>query len=324
MTAWLLAAALAAAAGQAPAGQIAPTAPPPAAAQDRSAGTVRLDDVVVDHRRLEETVRDFVGEVGAPPKRRGLARWADKVCVGAVNVRRDVAQAVVDRVSEVALDLGLEIGEPGCAANVVIVFAADSTALADAMVEENRRAFRLGIGGLDRGNPALRDFRTVDRPVRWWHVSVPVDSETGRIAVRLPGDVGAGGSPSAPVIHVFAASRLNSQIRDDLNKVMIVVDVDRLEGVNLAQLADYLAFISLAQVDPDGETASWDTVLNLFETPTAVQGLTDWDRAYLTSLYRVQGGPAFRINPGAQATVMANDMARRWRAEQTAAEPAAD
>lgn len=153
---------------------------------------------------------------------------------------------------------------------------------------------------------------------------MPVDSETGRIAVRLPGDVGAGGSPSAPVIHVFAASRLNSQIRDDLNKVMIVVDVDRLEGVNLAQLADYLAFISLAQVDPDGETASWDTVLNLFDTPTAVQGLTDWDRAYLTSLYRVQGGPAFRINPGAQATVMANDMARRWRAEQTAAEPAAD
>lgn len=324
MTAWLLAAALAVAAGQAPAGQTAAPASPPEATQDPAPGTVRLEDVVVDHRRLEETVRDFVGEVGAPPRRRGLARWMDKVCVGAVNVRRDVGQAVVDRVSEVALDLGLEIGEPGCTANVVIVFAVESTALADAMVEENRRVFRLGVGGLDRGNPALRDFRTVDRPVRWWHVSVPVNSENGRIAVRLPGDVDAQGNPSAPVIPVFAASRLNSQIRDDLNKVMIVVDVDRLEGVNLAQLADYLAFISLAQVDPDGETAGWDTVLNLFDTPSAVAGLTDWDRAYLTSLYRVQGGPVFRINPGAQATVMANDMARRWRAQETAAEPAAD
>lgn len=293
-------------------------------AQTQTQAPVRLEDIVVDHRRLEETVRDFVGEVGAPPPRRGLARWTGELCVGAVNVRRDVGQAVVDRVSEVALDLGLEIGEPGCTPNVVIVFTADSTALADAMVEENRRAFRLGIGGLDRGNPALRDFRTVDRPVRWWHVSVPVNSDNGTIAVRLPGDVDNRGNPSAPTIAVFAASRLNSQIRDDLNKVMIVVDVDGLQGINLAQLADYLAFVSLAQVDPDGDTAGWDTVLNLFDAPTAVDGLTEWDRTYLTSLYRVQGGPIRRINPQSQASVMANDMARRWRAQQTAAEAEGD
>ena len=293
--------------------------------QEPPAGTVRLEDIVVDHRRLGDAVRDFVGEVGAPPRRRGLARWQDALCVGVVNIRRDIGQALADRISRVGLDLGLEIAEPGCTANVLIVFAEDGAALADAMVAEHRRAFRIGIGGVDRGNPALRDFRTADRPVRWWHVSVPVDSESGKIAVRMPGDVDpVTGNPVAPVIFVFAASRLTSQIRDELNKAVIVVDVDDVEGVNLAQLADYLAFVSLAQVDPDGDTSSFDTVLNLFDNPAAVDGLTEWDRTYLTSLYRVGGGPVRRINPHAQATTMANDMARRWRAQQTATETESD
>ncbi|SFS81793.1 hypothetical protein [Brevundimonas viscosa] len=317
MTTWALAGAMAAAILQP---QATAAAPPPQDPADLA--TTRLEDIVVDRRRLEEVVREFVGEVGAPPYRRGLARWHDRLCVGVANVRHDVGQAVVDRVSEVALELGLDIGEPGCTANVVIVFTTDGAALADAMVAENRRAFRIGLGGLDRGNPALRDFRTADRPVRWWHVSLPVNSNNGKIAVRMPGDVDPYGNPSAPVIAVFAASRLNSQIRDDLNKAMIVVDVDRLGGANLAQLADYVAFVALAQVDPDADTAAYDTVLNLFDRPAAVEGLTEWDRTYLTSLYRVQGGPVRRINPNAQADVMANDMARRWRAGQTAPEPA--
>lgn len=305
----LLAAALVAAPGQDGAGA-------PQQVQDPTSST-RLEDVVVEQRRLDEVVRQFVGEVGAAAPRRGLARWQDEVCVGVVNVRPAVGHAIADHISRIALELGLDVGEPGCRANVVIVFTEDGAELADAMVERNRRAFRPGVSGADRGNPALRDFRTTSRPVRWWHVSLPVDSETGQVAVRLPGE-------APPVVNVFAASRLNSQVRDDLSKVMVVVDVDELAGVNLPQLADYLAFLSLAQVDPDADTTSFNTVLNLFADSGAVEGLTEWDRTYLTSLYRVQDTPIRRINAGAQAAVMAADMTRRRRAQQAAAEPATD
>lgn len=303
-----------------------PQSAPPAAAppQDPPEAAATLEDVVVERRRLEEMVREFVGEVGAPAQRRGLARWQGELCVGVVNVRNDVAQYIADRVSQVGMDLGLDIGEPGCRANAFIVFTTDSAALAEAMVAENRQAFRRGAG-LDRGNPALRDFQTADRPVRWWHVSIPTDAETGLRAVRLPGDLDPStGEPAAPVINVFAASRLTSQIRDDMAKVMIVVDVDHLGDANLTQLADYLAFISLAQVDPDGDTAAYDTILNVFDAPDSVDGLTEWDVSYLTSLYRVQNSPVQRINPHGQASVMAADMFRdRRAANRTAAREAA-
>lgn len=319
---WALALALATALS---APQSAPQSAPPASPppQDPApVATATLEDIVIERRRLETMVRDFVGEVGAPARRRGLARWQGGICVGVVNIRAEVAQYIADRVSDVGMDLGLTPGEPGCRANIFIVFAADSAALADAMVEENRQAFRRGVGGLDRGNPALRDFRSADRPVRWWHVSMPTNSETGRRAVRLPGDVDpTTGQPNAPVVATFAASRLNSQIRDDLSKVMIIVDVDQLGETNLVQLADYLAFISMVQVDPDGETASYDTILNLFDAPMSVDGLTEWDASYLESLYRVQDSPVQRINPRAQAGAMAADMLReRRRAREAAAE----
>ena len=318
VTSWTLIAALAALAG---APQDAPIPPP----QEPPAGVATtLEDVVVERQPLDELVREFVAEVGAPPRRRGLARWHDRLCVGVVNVRPELGQALADRISQVGMELGLDIGEPGCRANAVIVFTDDGAALADAMVEESRRAFRIGVSGLDRGRGALEEFRTAERPVRWWHVSLPVNADTGQRAVRLAGDVDAFGNPTAPTIGVFAASRLSTQIRDDLKKAMIIVDVDGLGAVNLPQLADYLALVALAQIDPDADTAGFDTILNVFDDPAGVDGLTEWDVSYLTSLYRTQGSPVLRSNPRGQAGVIAADMFRDRRdAAQTApADPA--
>ena len=253
--------------------------PPPAAPQDPP--PVALEDVVVEARRLEELTREFVDEVSAPARRRGLARWRNGVCVGVTGIRQDIAQALADHVSRVALDYGLRPGDPGCRANVLIVFAEDGQALADEMVERRRRVFHLGVGGLDRGNVALADFRESDRPVRWWHVSVPVNAETGDVAIRMPGD-----DPDRP-IRVKNEGRVNRGrlIRDELNKVIIVVDGEKVAGVGLPQLGDYLSMVALAQVDPDGETSGFATILNLFDDPDGSPGLTGWDRAYLDGLY---------------------------------------
>lgn len=291
-------------------------APPPL--QEPVGQATTLEDVVIERRELEALVRNFVGEVGAPATRRGLARWQDEVCVGAVNIRHDAAQYIIDRISLVGMGLGLRTGDPGCTANVLIIFTNDASELATTMLEERRPLFRVGLN-FNRNIVALRDFQNSDRAVRWWHVSVPTDSETGRRAVRIPGAT-INGKPSAPVIAVFAASRLNSQIRDDLNNVMVIVDVDQLEGTTIAQLADYLAFVALAQIDPDAETSAYDTILNLFDSPHAVGGLTDWDMSYLSALYRVQNAPVRRINPSAQASAMAGVMLRDRRAVRAAAE----
>ena len=254
----------------------------PVQAQDPAAGPVaQLGDVVVEGRRLRSVVQNFVGEVAAPATGdRGPARWNGPVCIGVVNLRAEVAQYIVDRASDVARELGLEAGEPGCAANVLIIAAADGQAVADGIVEERRRAFVPGGSGMTRTLSALEDFRTSDAPVRWWHVSAPVDSESGELATRLPGR-------DAPQIAVSRASRIRTDIRDDLFKAIIVVDISKVDSISLPQLADYCTLIALAQVDPKAEVASFETILNVFIDPT-ITGLTGWDRDYLAALYGIE------------------------------------
>jgi hypothetical protein len=272
----------------------------------------QLDEVVVEGRQLEALVRNFVTDVSQPANNRGLARWNRPICVGAVNLRNDVGQYVIDRISDVARELEVEAGEPGCRPNVLIVAAVDGAGLATALVEDRPRNFDLRHNGTDAGTRAFRNFRTGDQPVRWWQISMPIDSETGGRAVRLPGDIDpASGQPSAPEIHVFAASRLRTQIRDDLVRSVIIVDVDRLGGASLVQLADYLALVALAQVDAEADTAPYPTILNLFADPaSAPAGLTDWDRSYLTALYEHD---QLRINRNSQVRAVAEAVTRDRR-----------
>lgn len=275
------------------------TPPPPQEA------VTELGEVTVEGRRLAEMARDFVGEVAAPAQRRGLARWRGDICVGVANLEGEAARYVADRVSTVAGDLGLTPGEPGCTANILVVFADDGQALAAALVDHNRRAFRMGIGGVDRGGEALERFTTGDRPLRWWQVSLPVDRDTGERAVRLPGDL------SPPVTTVRGVSRLNSQVVDELNKAIVIVDIDLVGGTDIGQLADYVAMVSLAQVDPEADIAGFDTVLNVFDDPGSTPGLTSWDWSYLEALY---GAERMRQNPGSIAGEVADGLVRSRRA----------
>ena len=278
----------------------------------------QLDDVVVEGRQLEAMVRSFVTEVSQPANNRGLARWNRPICVGAVNLRNDVGQYVIDRISDVARELEVEAGEPGCRPNILIVAADDGAALASAIVEDRPRDFDLRHNGTDAGTRAFREFRTGDQPVRWWQISMPIDSETGGRAVRLPGDIDpATGQPAAPYILSHSASRLRTQIRDDMVRSIIIVDVERLGGADIVQLADYLALVALAQIDASASTAEFPTILNLFADPaSAPTGLTEWDRSYLNALYQHD---QLRVNRNSQVRAVAEAVTRDRRERAVAA-----
>lgn len=257
--------------------------------------SVELEDVVVTGRPLDRMIRDFVGEVAEPNRNRGLARWDGSVCVGVANLKQETAQYISDRISTIASDLGLDPGSPGCTPTILVVATDDAGALARTMVGERPRAFRMGGPGMDRGGVALRDFVGTDRPVRWWQMSMPVDSETGEKAVRIPGEcANACGSVMdyAPQIFVFAASRLITQIVDNIVRAVVIVDVDEVAHLSTLQLADYIAMVSLAQIDPDADTSGYASILNLFDDPDGSSSLTDWDQAYLGGLYGAERNQA--------------------------------
>ena len=273
----------------------------PAAAQESQTATSApaeseasqpIDEVVVRGRRLEDIesdlrihIRDFIGEVVAKPPGRGFARWYRRVCVGVYNLENTAAQYVVDRISKLALEVGLEPGEPGCAPQINVVFATNAKETAAAMVESDRRLFMpvAGHAGMDLGRVALDEFAQSEKAVRWWHVSLPVDARTGGAAIELDKNCGQAFCP--PNVNVAGPSRIHNGTRDDMIYVIIIVDSTKLNGTTWQQLGDYLAVVSLCQIDPHTNPASFDSILNLFTNPRAYSGLTDWDRSYVRALY---------------------------------------
>jgi hypothetical protein len=298
--------------------QDSPQAAPPQSAP------AQLGDIEVRGTVGLDMARTFVNRVAAPSRGRGLGHWGD-ICPIVVNLERELAQAIVDRIAATAIDLGVGVREAGCNPDVVIVFSPDNRAVLNALVANEPTAFRTGDGVLDRGAAALRDLRNSSEPVLWWLSSMPIDSDTRQRAVRLKGDTGGGVVPdyiaslvgchpddcalaAVPVIRsAGGASRLNTRIIDQIYKAIVLVDIQAVAGLNTAQLGDYLAMVSLAQVDPGAGTEAFDTILNLFDDPAHVAGMTAWDRAYLEALY---GPSSQRRSPRAQAAAVAAIMNR--------------
>ncbi len=277
----------------------------PVWSQDQEPPESVVEDVVVEGRRsLAEAVRAFVDQATEPPTGRGPATWDRAVCVGVVGLRRDAAQVLIDRVSAVADDLDLEPGEPGCRPNIVIVATDDASELSDLLVEMRPNAFRPNYAGAARSRGALDRFRTTDDPVRWWHVSIPVERDTGRIAVRLPGR-------SAPKI--AGGGLLTGGTVNRLVRTIVILDIPRLEGATFQQLGDYVSMVALAQIDPEADMRGFDSVLNLFRDPAGDDGLTDWDTAYLRSLYRAE---LRQRSGGAQLNAVGARMLRERRSTE--------
>ena len=240
-------------------------------------------------QRLDQQLRDFVGDVADAPRGRQLARWDGTVCVGAVNMDARYGQFMIDRVMETALSVGIESGEPGCRPDVLIIATGDGDRLARELVDDSPSGFRPARGGTDFGSAALRRFQSSGAPVRWWHVSMPVNVDTGEVAVRLDGE-------EAPSLRVRSASRLAANVRDDLKRVVIILDVSQIGVIPFGALSDYVAMAALAQIDPEADTSAYPTVLNLFADRAAgveaPEALTDWDRDYLRGLYTAPEGRA--------------------------------
>lgn len=282
---------------------------PEVASQDPPA--TQVDDILVEGRlrspeEVDRAARDFVNNVTDPPRGRGVARWRRAVCVGVANLDRQLAQAIVDRVSSVASDVGLETGEPGCEANILIVATDDGAAMATAMVEARYGAFRNPhIAGTSHSNRRLERFRSSDSPVKWWHVTLPLIADTGVIAVRVPG-----ASADSAAVARTVSSLLRTPIRYDMLRAFIVVDLSQIEGMSVDQLSDYIAMVALAQIDPDADTSGHDTILNLFLADADPPGMTSWDRSYLHALYSVELNQAA---PNAQTGTIGSEMSRDQR-----------
>lgn len=266
--------------------------PQPAPAQPEA--TV-LDDVLV-RGRLEEQVQRFTEGASNPVPSRGLARWRGPVCIGVYNFQREAGQQIADGLAEAGEALNVPIKDGPCEPNIMIIGAVDSRAIATEWVRREYREFRPNIARAALSREKLEHFTTADVPVRWWAISRPAyfDTFTGSRALT--------NGPGRGAIQIRTAMNRELHTRDDLQRLIIILDADRVAGVSAENLIAYLTMISFTQVDMQAEMGDFPTILNLFQPGQVADGLTDWDQAYVQGLYDVSRD--LRIDPERQSERM--------------------
>lgn len=210
------------------------------------------------------------------------ARWRTQICAGVTGLSGANAQYVVDRVSSRAEEVGLRVGAPGCTSNVLIVFSTDPNGQAQAIARERTDPASLtGRSGVSAGLSAFGDFTNNTRPVRWWRVTRTM-TENGEMADR---NLRWG---EAPRVNVPERGRLASATYEAFSHVIVVVDLNQVNGLPLGALADYIAMVALAPVSAGEQRDA--SILGLFNDRAAgrssADALTQADQASLQSVYR--------------------------------------
>jgi hypothetical protein len=90
-----------------------------------------------------------------------------------------------------------------------------------------------------------------------------------------------------PVFRAADLPDLQFSELSDLTSVIVVVDFNRVMGLDLRQVADYIALTGLTELKPDADIGEVPSILRLFTTSEDArpQGLTAWDKAFIKGLY---------------------------------------
>jgi hypothetical protein len=229
------------------------------------------DEIVVVGQRLDEIVGQFVSELAAAPLGEDqLARWDANICPGIYGLTDvDTAQGLLDRIAVRAYGLDLNVGEPGCSPNISIFFTDDPQRLAAALRTRFERVLNAPNISM-MGRREMTAFVNATSPVRWWSIA----STRSRSGFDILDD---------GVVRDLSPSRLRRLTRQDLSSIVIVVDSRTIDGLRVGSLGDYLAMVSLAQINSDADTTGMSTILNLFRG--GASEMTAWDLAYLEGLY---------------------------------------
>jgi hypothetical protein len=221
-----------------------------------------------------------------------LPRFWAPVCPGVAGLRTDAAESMVERIRGNLARLKIPQAKARCSPNLVVAFVGDSRALLADLQRERPEMMQL----ISQSEQA--ELLADDVPVHVWN----------NIAPRWTG----GGRPPKDWLHASVwgqLDRTSMPVSYDIVSTLVVFDASRVEGMTLAQLADYATMRGLSHTRPAGSDAPLATILSLFDGdgPRPDQ-LTSFDTGYLRSLYWDQ--------PNASAAHKLLDV-QRWAAKDS-------
>jgi hypothetical protein len=244
--------------------------------------------VTSDKMPPEKALHDFIGSYTASsPTLSKVTRWHAGVCPGVTGLPASWNSSVAARLRAIAGEAGAPVDKEGCRINIDIVFTRNPQVLLDGV--RDTKPFYLGYHDVARE----KQLATVSHAVQAWYMTQTVDSRGGIYTDdKLHPDGIYLGPFHFPNAHVEQAnaSRLGDGRRSELMHVMVVVNLEKVDGVKLAALADDVAMLALAQTAAFEVCQPVVSIANLTapcDAALKTDTLSNSDQAYLHALYAI-------------------------------------
>lgn len=237
--------------------------------------TIDTVEVTAQREKLRQAIVAFVSNITRWDGQ-NVARWRSPLCASVVGASSEQGEFIRARVLEVAASVGAPFSDDKkCDANLHVILTDQPEQMWAAWRERYPRMF-------SRESPEnIKRIVETKRPVVTWQ-NATLNNSDG----TPPRRVGGG------LEYRLVDSHIRGSVSEDVFSAIVVVNTSATGKATFGQLADYVAMVSLARIDPrldpDTDFAGSSTILRLFaeSSEDVPSRLTNWDQAFLKGLYR--------------------------------------
>lgn len=271
-----------------------------------------VENVIVTEPRFrsEKALDNFIiGHAAPTPFLGKIARWKTGICPMTVGLPEKFSLYITQRIIKVAMAAGapLDKGEI-CRPNVLVLATDDPQKLLDFM--KQKRPALLGFHYISQ----RKRIATMTLPVQAWY-STATEDFWGFISADLPSwDMGYGVMSAFGFLPAYntSGSRISDGLKSEFTTAVIMVDTNKIAGMEIGPLADYIAMLALSQGQYYGTCQDVPTITNLMASGCGAEmkpaALTDVDLDYLRGLYHMSPDGTYIAERGAIADEIKKDL----------------
>ena len=218
---------------------------------------------------------------------------------------RKFADFVTARVRDIAAKAGAPVNnDPSCRANIEIVFTLDPQGLLD-KVRKRHKEYLGYFGGAGQADQSA----IVRHPIQAWYMTATNDADGDVVADSLEtiplqpvtnlqhALIGGGSGKGEPGIRAVTGGHLSDGLQTIFRHVLIVADPPKLTDYEVGTFADYIAMLSLTQLNSLDVCQQLPSIINLLAQGCSSQPgqISESDLAYLHGLYAMRADGNLRM-----------------------------
>lgn len=277
------------------------TSPLGASAQQKASDTIIVRGTRIDPGQARDRAVDFVKRTGVANGQQQVARWIIPICVKVLGLTTSQAVRIEDSMLDIAYEANMPVAGPGCQPNITVTFAPDAGEVVRHIYAKKPQQLR------EVSQSEREQLLSGEAPIRWWYATEMMDREGMRSnnisAPWLTAGEGTGAPVSLPTVDGVATTQQynsGSNVRTptvrSLYGATVVVDASKAGNTPVDAIAAYSAMVAFAEMSASAPPP--DSILGLFQPSSVETSLTDWDMAFLKSLYRMPLDRRSRIQRG--------------------------